>query len=156
MRNRIKIERVSDIKKDPDMRMVFTKEHYPEFLQILGIGEDYKLNPTTLSRNVLLIWNRKFQGAADKETKDKMILEIIQSIHGVHQMDLLAKGEQWENISVSTEKNLNSQDKGKPGVPPRPGTSKKKPAQYSKQWKKNLLSDIKKKNKSTAKGVNKK
>ncbi len=108
MRNRKKIDKVSDFKKDPDMRIVFTKDHHPEFLQILNIGENYKINPTTLSRNVLMIWNRRFQNAVDKESKDKMILEVIQSIHGVQQLDLLAKGAKWEVMSTETTKDLKS------------------------------------------------
>jgi len=104
MRARKKITKVSDLVRDPDMRIVFQKEHHPDFLKLLSIGEEYSINPTTLSRHLILIFIRKMNNATDKQSKDRIITEIMQSIHGLLQVDIFQKPEQWENIEIEKEK----------------------------------------------------
>lgn len=91
MRKRAEVKKVSDIKKDPDLRIVFPKENYQEFLNFLSIGNKYAINPTTLARHLVLIFARKVISANEPHIISGIMTEIMQSIHGLHQINLFDK-----------------------------------------------------------------
>jgi len=100
MRIRKEFKTVADIKDDPEVRIAFGPNTYQDFLNLISISKTHSFNPAQLSRNILLIWIRKFY-KADKKQMDAMILEIFQSIHGVNQLDAFEK---WDNIEMDAEK----------------------------------------------------
>lgn len=100
MRPRKKIENLSDIKEDPDVRIVFGQSLYKEFLSLLKISKEFNFNITNMARHILLIFVYKME-CSEKEERTKMILQIIQSMHGMAQTSILDKAEAWENITVA-------------------------------------------------------
>lgn len=122
MRTRAKINKVSDLVRDPDMRIVFQKEHHTDFMKLISIGEEYSINPTTLSRHLVLIFIRKMNNATDKQAKDRIITEIMQSIHGLSQIDIFQKKDEWENIEIPRQPAALIRK-----AKPKPGTRKPKP-----------------------------
>lgn len=91
MRKRIEIKSVKDIKKDPDFRVVFQKENWQDYLNFLAIGNQYAINPTTLARHLILIFTRKVTNAENKQLKDVLITEVMQSLHGLIQINMFEK-----------------------------------------------------------------
>jgi hypothetical protein len=91
MRKRAEVKKVSDIKKDPDLRIVFPKENYQEFINFLSIGNKYAINPTTLARHLVLIFARKVISANEPHIISGIMTEIMQSIHGLHQINIFDK-----------------------------------------------------------------
>lgn len=91
MRKRAEIKKVSDIKKDPDFRLVFQKENYQDYLNFLSIGNQYAINPTTLARHLVLIFTRKVSNAVNKQMKDILLTEVMQSMHGLMQISIFEK-----------------------------------------------------------------
>ncbi len=104
-RPRKELKTVADIKADPDFRIVFGPATYKSFLDILAVGKEFHFNPAALSRNIILIWIRRFINCNDKQLKDKMITEVLQSMHGMNQVDLFEK---WENIEAEAKPPLNN------------------------------------------------
>ncbi len=100
MRPRKKIESVSDIVEDPAIRVVFPPDHHQDFIDFSNIADTYKLNLTVFARHVWMAWKRKFLSVADPQFKNKMISEVVQSMHGIEQLDVFKKNEEWENIEV--------------------------------------------------------
>lgn len=99
MRPRNKIESISDIVKNPAIRVEFPPEHHQDFIDIGAVADTYNINMTNFARNIWLVWMRKFKTVADINFKNKMISEVIQSMHGIDQIDIFSKYETWENIS---------------------------------------------------------
>lgn len=91
MRKRVEIKNVKDIKKDPDFRIVFQKENYQEYMNFLSIGNQYAINPTTLARHLILIFTRKVMNAENKQLKDVLLTEVMQSMHGLMQISMFEK-----------------------------------------------------------------
>jgi len=98
MRPRTKIKSVSEIVNNPAIRIEFTPETHQDFLDIGNIADTYNLNLTVFCRHVWIVWKRKFMEVDDKTFKDKMITEVIQSMHGIGQTDIFSKYETFENI----------------------------------------------------------
>lgn len=116
MRSRKKIVSVSDMVKDPDMRIVFQKEHHREFLELLSIGEKYSMNPTTLSRHLILIFVRKINAAQEAPEKNKIMTEIMQSVHGMTQINIFDKPVTLENSAIVLRKPAKPKPKPKPAA----------------------------------------
>src|SRR6267143_2940215 len=92
MRKRNKITELKDIKKDPDIRVIFGSMHYPFFINFLRTAKENIMEPSNLARHILLVW----QSWYDRSTaikKKQIILEVIQSMHGIYQEDLIAQAE---------------------------------------------------------------
>lgn len=106
-RLRIPIKSLADIKNDPDFRITFPPDHHQDFLDLVAISDSIKVPLIPFGRHVLLVFKRKFMALKDanKEEAGRMITEVIQSMHGLHQINLFEKGDQWENIAVSSARN---------------------------------------------------
>lgn len=132
MRTRKSFVTIDDIKNDPDMRIIFQKPHYGDFLNLVTIATERNFNPTQFSRNLILIWVRKFM-KSEVNRQNEMILEIMQSMHGLFQEDLFSPVHSTVYKSKSIHvKDDNRHNTSKPAAPKK----KSRPALAVKKGKK--------------------
>ncbi len=90
MRTRKVFKAANEIKKNPDIRMVFAKPNWPDFVAGLKMADDLEANVGQVARQIYLNFVRRY-AKADKPTREAMSLEVIQGLHGVLQLQLFTK-----------------------------------------------------------------
>lgn len=103
MKTRKEIKSVSDIKKNPEIRTEFKKEHHQDFVDFSKIADTYKIPVFEIAKHILITWTKKFKGAPDNAAKMVMLSEVVQSIHGVNQIEMFTDPMQWGNIDTKDD-----------------------------------------------------
>ncbi len=90
MRTRKLFKSVAEIKKNPDIRIVFAKPFWADFIATQKLADDLEANVGQVARQIVVNLARRY-AKADKAGKEAMALDIIQGLHGVVQLQLFDK-----------------------------------------------------------------
>lgn len=88
MRNRKKISHVEQIKKNPDMRLVFKSADYKNFVALHALADSYDVNVSVFSRHILINFLKNVKRCKNKDIQDVFILPVLQSMHGIEQANI--------------------------------------------------------------------
>lgn len=103
MKHRKPIEKITQIKDDPDIRIVFPPGNYGDYFGIYKLSKKHHLNIAVMARHVQILWWKKFMDGDDK-LKETMLTQVLQSMHGVEQLSILGGGSMLAAIKSATKR----------------------------------------------------